>query len=226
MKIFAYGCSFTSYNWPSYADVLGLQYEVYNRGASGSGNERIFYMLMDDIRHKNIKQDDIVITQWSGVDRFNYLKSNKQWIGDGNILLPHNKWIFSKIKKWYNPKYEYTKSINLILAARALINDIGCKHIEMSLNPIEPVDSKFLENDLQNTYPGDYSFEEFSWKTFSDAEYVDKHPTVLQHYDIAKRITKSLGIQLTVDYNLIENVHKNILEETVFDVEYSFKDVR
>lgn len=224
MKIFAYGCSFTSYNWPSYADILGLQHKVYNRGASGSGNERIFYTFMEDIKASNISKNDLVITQWSGVDRFNYLTSNNQWIGDG--MIANNPSIYSKVKGWYNPEYEHEKSINLILSARAILGNIGCKHIEMSLYPISPVDETFLENDLQGTYTGSYMFNEFSWKTFKDAVYIDPHPTVLQHYDIAVRVAKESNIDLNVNTKILNRLHKKISRDLVFDIEYSFKDVQ
>lgn len=226
MKIFAYGCSFTSYNWPSYADILGIQYEVYNKGASGSGNERIFYYLMQDIKENNISKNDIVILQWSGTERFNYLKTNNCWIGDGNVTLHHNNWIFKKIKGWYNQSYEYEKNINLILAAQAILKQLECTCIEMSLYPLPEIDKTFLENDLQGTYQGTYTFTEFSWKTFSDAVYVDSHPTVLQHYDIAKRISTQANLHLDIDMNQLQQLHNIIDKENIFGNTYSFKDDR
>lgn len=226
MKIFAYGCSFTSYNWPSYANILGLQYEVYNRGASGSGNERIFYCFMQDIKQNNISKNDIVIMQWSGTERFNYLKTNNCWIGEGNVTLHHNNWIFNKIKGWYNQSYEYEKNINLILAAQAILKQLECTSIEMSLYPLPEVDAFFLENDLQGTYQGTYTFTEFTWKTLSDAVYVDSHPTVLQHYDIAKRISDQVNLDLDIDIDQLHQLHNIIDQDHKFDNTYSFKDVQ
>lgn len=227
MKIFAYGCSFTSYNWPSYADILGLQYDVVNSGSSGSSNERIFYNLMNDVRNNKINKNDIVITQWSGTNRFNYLKTNGVWIGEGNVLLPHNKWIYNKIKGWFNPEFEYQKTINTIIAAQTILEKINCKHVQMSLHPLDEVDKNFLENDLEGTYLGDYTFTEFTWKTLSDAVYVDSHPTVIQHYDIAKRICNNLNLELKINIELLDKVHNEIKNENTFDVkQYTFTNVQ
>ena len=222
MKVFAYGCSFTRYSWPSYADILGLHYETYNRGKSGSGNERIFYHFMEDIKKNNISSNDLVILQWSGTDRFNYLKSNNLWIGDGNILLSHNQSIFKRIKQWYNPEYEIEKSINFIIGARAILKNIGCKLIEMSLFPIENIDSNFLENDLQGTYHGTYEFKNFPWKTYRGKVFIDNHPTLLQHYDITKRIVNNLELEFDVDDTIIYNLDQQIKNDDTFGFDYTF----
>jgi len=222
MKVFAYGCSFTRYNWPSYADILGLHYETYNRGNSGSGNERIFYHFMEDIKKNNISSNDLVILQWSGTDRFNYLKSNNLWIGDGNILLAHNQSIFKRIKQWYNPEYEIEKSVNFIIGARAISKNIGCKLIEMSLLPIENIDRNFLENDLQGTYHGTYEFKNFPWKTYRGKIFIDNHPTLLQHYDITKRIVDNLELDFDIDNSVIYNLDQQIKNDDTFGFDYKF----
>lgn len=227
-NIFTYGCSFTSYNWPSYADILGLQYKVYNRGTSGSGNERIFHSFMRDVKYNHISANDLVILQWSGTNRFNYLTPKGKWIGDGNLLLPQNKSIYNKIKGWYNPDYENEKNINLILGAEAIAKQIGCKIIEMSLHPLSGIDKKFLENDLQNTYHGEYQFTEFPWKTILNSTFVDNHPTVLQHYDIAKSIAKQLTLSFDIEEDIIIKLHNYIKDDNVFDTDrvYKFTDVQ
>lgn len=222
MSIFAYGCSFTSYNWPSYADILGLEYEVYNRGASGSGNERIFYCFMQDVKQGLITSDDIVIIQWSGTNRFNYLKPNGKWIGDGNIALPQNKHILDRIKEWYNVDYEIEKSANIVLSAKAVLEQINCKNLQMALLPIPEADENFLDNNLESSYVGDYTFSEFSWKTLSDAVYVDSHPTVMQHYSLACRIAKKLELEFDLDLKPLKKLHKQILKDNTFDKRYRF----
>ena len=38
-RLFAFGCSFTGYGWPTWADIIGQSFDYYeNWGKSGIGN--------------------------------------------------------------------------------------------------------------------------------------------------------------------------------------------
>ena len=38
-RLFTFGCSFTKYTWPTWADLLGLEFDEFeNWGVSGGGN--------------------------------------------------------------------------------------------------------------------------------------------------------------------------------------------
>ena len=41
-RLFTFGCSYTSWNWPTWADLLGLEVEHFeNWGHAGIGNRAI-----------------------------------------------------------------------------------------------------------------------------------------------------------------------------------------
>ena len=70
MRLFTFGCSFTKYIWPTWADILGREYkEFYNYGMSGGGNLFIFDSLIEAIAKHNINKDDTVIIIWTNVTR-------------------------------------------------------------------------------------------------------------------------------------------------------------
>ena len=47
-RFFAFGCSFTRYEWITWADIIAYHIkESYNYGRSGGGNSYIFYSLVN-----------------------------------------------------------------------------------------------------------------------------------------------------------------------------------
>jgi len=229
MKIYIYGCSFTKYKWPTYADILGLQYDVINKGASGSGNERIFYNFMKDVKAKKIDSKDIVIFQWSGLTRFDYLCEGNCWLSVGNVLNPYDpdgRYVFNKVKDWFNPDYEYEKTVNYKISAEYISSIIGCKTLQMSLSPIEGHDQEFLENNLEEKYQGSYKFFH-AWfqKKNKKKSITDEHPTIVQHNILAQKVAKELSLDFDIDETKIQRLHNLILTKKDFRLEYSFKDI-
>lgn len=73
-RFFAFGCSYTEYEWPTWADILGRHFyeqgwEVYNFGNSGTGNNAIFQHLLKADADYNITKDDVVCIMWSSWNR-------------------------------------------------------------------------------------------------------------------------------------------------------------
>ena len=54
--------------WPTYADIIQSE----NKGWAGSGNERIFYFILDEYKKHKFKDYDLITVQWSGPLRFDY----------------------------------------------------------------------------------------------------------------------------------------------------------
>jgi len=229
MKIYAYGCSFTDFKWPTYADILGLQFHVINRGASGSGNERIFFHFMEDVRENKIDSQDTVIFQWSGLTRFDYLQQNNTWLSVGNVLNQYDtdgNYIYTKIKEWLNPNYEFEKTVNYKISSEFITKELGCQSLQMSLSPIEGHDRTFIENNLSMNYQGDYNFYHQPWvENNKENSSVDIHPTVIQHYNLARKIAKELSLELNIDENKIRKLHNLIINKKDYRLDYSFNDL-
>lgn len=86
-RFFSFGCSFTSYRWPTWADLLSKEMPnctYYNCGQAGAGNQYISYKVAEINQKFNFNKDDLVIILWSTFtreDRF----INDQWMTYGNI---------------------------------------------------------------------------------------------------------------------------------------------
>jgi hypothetical protein len=82
-RLFTFGCSFTEYIWPTWADILGQQHEYFeNWGMAGAGNLYIFNSIIEaNQRHKFTKEDTVII-MWSGLNRVDYYHTNN-WCPQG-----------------------------------------------------------------------------------------------------------------------------------------------
>lgn len=87
-RVFVFGCSFTGYKWPTWADVLKTQApnaEYYNVGRSGAGNTYIASNYSAYDKKYKFNEFDLILVMWSTFMREDkYIK--KCWITPGNIF--------------------------------------------------------------------------------------------------------------------------------------------
>lgn len=184
MQIKTYGCSFTNYFYPTWSDILAQDHKVNCRAWPGCGNERIFYMIMEDFVSGELNQYDMIVVQWTGFYRWDYLTRTGWSKADGAIMhSDENAWIWKRIKSWYNPDYEESKCRNYMVAVEKVLGSIPAKKVYLSY---ETSGYDFVQQDsLFDTYKGNYVFENVPW---SDEPCTDDHPNLLQHLEIASKI--------------------------------------
>lgn len=212
MNIAAIGCSFTNYVWPTYADIL--QADRY--GLSGIGNERIFYILCHLYKTEQLHLYDAIVIQWTSPGRFDYRKKDGWTFNDGNIAFSEeNKHIWKKIKEWYNEDFEYEKTENYIVSAKAICESIGIKQYHMSMVHM----NDFVDlSELHRQHPGKYRFKSAPW---SDKPFLDEHPDIPAHLKIAETVASNIGTEISeLLRNKCEKFHKKIMKGMDFaDVE-------
>jgi hypothetical protein len=82
-RLFTFGCSFTEYIWPTWADILGQQHEYFeNWGLAGGGNLYIFNSIIEANQRHKFTREDTVIIMWSGMTRVDYYHTNT-WCPQG-----------------------------------------------------------------------------------------------------------------------------------------------
>ena len=135
-RFFAFGCSFTGYTWPTWADVLSKempQAEFYNLGKSGSGNLMISSRLTEASVKFNFCKTDLVIVMWSTFcreDRY----FNGEWHCPGNI---YTQQLYSKefVKKYADPIGYMIRDLSLITMATRYIKALPCDSITLASVP-------------------------------------------------------------------------------------------
>ena len=114
-RLFAFGCSFTSYGWPTWADLIGLQHphkEYYNHGFPGLGNIAIASRISEANNRYRFDENDLVMVMWSTFCREDHW-ANGNWIGCGNIY--NSDYSKDWLKKYADP-------IGYLIRDHAIIN--------------------------------------------------------------------------------------------------------
>lgn len=86
-RLITFGCSFTDYAWPTWADIiardLGCEYE--NWAVGGGGNQLIARRVMYRDQLLGWQPEDMVMIQWSSItreDRF----MDRGWVSQGSVV--------------------------------------------------------------------------------------------------------------------------------------------
>ena len=115
-RFFAFGCSFTDYRWPTWADIIGNQIDLYyNFGGAAHSNSLIARSVIRANLLHNFTENDLIIIQWTDILRDEYY-TNGIFRGTGNIL--HNTIFDTEIElenmaaAYYQRDYEYISMIN------------------------------------------------------------------------------------------------------------------
>lgn len=143
-RFFAFGCSFTSWNWPTWADFYARNFNYYeNWGHAGLGNRAIAERVAECNIKNKFTQDDTVIVQWSSHLRHDYMrfdKDNKEtWQTKGSLFSYQNKDVFNDDwkKKFFDEKAYFLSNLNSILLTAGLLKSTGCNFMFTSINNLE-----------------------------------------------------------------------------------------
>lgn len=146
MTLFTFGCSFTQYAWPTWADIAGQEFESYeNWGLSGGGNQFIFHSLMECVVKNKISKDDVVVIMWTNITREDrYVKG--AWLTPGN-LFHQNTYTNDFVEKFADTRGYFIRDVNIITATDIILKNIGCKFYFLSMIPLTNADQYFY-NDI------------------------------------------------------------------------------
>ena len=149
-RLFTFGCSFTQYNWPTWADLLCLEEEFKhsaNWGCAGLGNRAIAERVAECSVRAEFTPNDVVIVQWSSHFRHDWMHTKMPidevslWRTKGSIFSPPNHHIFDEqwIRKFWDEKAYYIHTLNSIALVQGLLNASGCEWYMTSLNDLSKI---------------------------------------------------------------------------------------
>jgi hypothetical protein len=77
-RLFTFGCSFTHWIWPTWADIYATQFDFFeNWGYPSAGNLYIFNSIIEANKRHKFTADDTIVIMWSGILRSDYY--NFRW---------------------------------------------------------------------------------------------------------------------------------------------------
>lgn len=210
-RFFAFGCSFTHYCWPTWADIISKEFKKsYNYGRSGAGNFFIYQSLIEAILKHKIDKNDLVMIMFSNVTREDRFTKARGWITPGNLYFQNE--YDNKFLKNYMCDHGYLmRDLNLVTGCALALDNIGCDYKFMSMVPFDSKQSdgikmpeidyllKFYKTTLDTIEPSvlDIIFKG-DWNTrqprptysvnWQKEKYVDTHPTPAEHLEYLQTI--------------------------------------
>lgn len=147
-RIFTFGCSYTQYVWPTWADIIGLRSECYyNWGLPGIGNRAIAERIAECDSVFSFDKHDLIIVQWSSYYRHDWMhtrhprKSSTHWRTEGSIFSKSNQKIFDE--KWqerfWDEKSYLIHTLNQILLIQGFLKGKKCRWFMTSMNDLAKV---------------------------------------------------------------------------------------
>jgi len=144
MRFFAFGCSYTRYNYPTWADILGRSFpEYYNLGKIGAGNSYIFGAVNEADFLYNFGESDTVAICWANFLREDRFHSGLGWHCPGNVLhhLQHNPLYLNNFQyrsdqEWADIVHCFLRDIALIRSCRAFLKSKGVRTVFFSVYDI------------------------------------------------------------------------------------------
>lgn len=193
-RLFTFGCSFTSYKWPTWADILSKSknYDFFqNCARPGGGNHFIFYRLIECIERNKITKNDTIVIMWSSIGREDKWIKGK-WTSWGSV---YNSPISRKFGSDYidhftDPTGFLITNTAIIHATYQILKNIGCKFYFFAFTPILEVDdgcslwskllkidTDFYEKQILNVYKESIESINKNYLSFDDSSELDRYDT-------------------------------------------------
>jgi hypothetical protein len=218
-RFFAFGCSFTKYYWPTWADIIGSNFQqYYNYGHQGVSNKFIFATVIQAIHEHNINNNDVVMICWTGSERLDLLLKDYWTIGiqrkneyydffDYKGILLDTLLYMSILKKYFDA---------MQTPHHYLIIDDFSKHTK--LNEI------YNRHDILEFFKDSYSninelkIDDNRPFTFDNISITDAHPLPWEHYNLLVKNYPSYLINIPKNFDkklkdsFVNNYDKSIVD--------------
>lgn len=142
-RVFIFGCSFTKYEWPTWANILAYEMpdaEIYNFGQSGAGNLFISERVIAANQRYRYTKDDLVLLMWSTHSREDRYIENG-WETPGNIFT-QGFYTEEFVKKYSCVKGYVVRDLALITMIKNSLQNFPCDSV--MFKSVEPEYDKKL----------------------------------------------------------------------------------
>lgn len=205
-RLFVFGCSFTSYHWSTWADVLSKempQAEFFNFGYCGGGNLLISIRIVEANLRYNFNEDDLIIVMWTTLCREDRYKNGRWWM-TGNIFTASHDYPDEYVRKYADPKGYLIRDMALITQSNVYLNSLSATSVTLNSTPydhqqdmsdpsIAPI-MELYQDTCSITPPSLFELEMNSvWThgheyTNNQGNYKDYHPDPVRYCNYLKKL--------------------------------------
>ena len=225
-RLFTFGCSFTQFNWPTWADIVAYELNLpyQNWGMRGLGNIGIHSRLLEcDLRNKFNENDIILVvwSDWSREDRYNVKTSSgtNKWSATGGVIDSYDK---NFIDNYCSISNDIMKNSTAIISANKMFDIRFNGYIDpplINLHNDKALKFDETEKELSLFYeehiPNDGGFT----RTKHPCSYAlinELHPDIISHLDyVTEYICPKLDMSLsnkTIDF--FTGMHYHLVDFT------------
>lgn len=226
-RFFAFGCSMTSYRWPTWADMIAREIpESHNYGKSGGGNLFIACSVAEANQRYKFNENDLVMVMWSSVCREDRYFDN-WWHTPGNIFTQgvyDEEWV----EKFADPKGYLIRDLAMIELTKNLLQNTESEWDFLNMAPFDTLSMagektfgptkaindlykdtlSYVKPDLLTTvYHGRWPETPLA----CNGQTYDYHPTPKGHYRYLKKIYPR--INLSKDTLAFIDEHERYVEQ-------------
>lgn len=231
-RVFAFGCSFTQFMWPTWADIISHEFknaEYYNFGLPGIGNLAIAARVSEAQVRYNFTEHDLVMILWS-----TFLREDRwlrgTWVRTGNVFNPAGFYDDNFIKNYTDICGYLIRDGAIISLTEQMLKTSPCHSFMMKSVPLDYLEKNdldvFEQEKLQQIY--DLYNKIFERMPISLYEFLKKKYNILEwpqsieyYWDDLKRMHRD-SHPLPID--ACEYIHNHVLELSPSTLEYSLQN--
>lgn len=179
-RIFTFGCSFTDWLWPTWADVLAYQSNipVFNGAKSGIGNDGIACRIVEYDQRFKFNEEDLIIVMWTSWTRESRFL-NGRWYPAGNVL--NNDFYDDRfVKKYWDWENDIIKNSSAMILTNKSYN-IGANYFALGMLEVDEIPHSPLIDLYRNSLPTGPRFQDN--RNFFNGNVHDQHPDILNHVE-------------------------------------------
>jgi hypothetical protein len=236
-RFFVFGCSFTEYLWPTWANVLSTEMpgvNFYNFGHCGAGNSMISNRIAEANCRFNFTETDLVVPMWTTFCREDRYKFGS-WLRVGNIF-SQNEYSADFVKKYADPKGYLLRDLAIITITSDYLKNLPCDSFTLASVPYNY--QMLMEDEYKPTVPeilavykdtinltppalidlelnGEFKYGHTYNREHNGEKYIDYHPHSLNYYNYLSKI----GLPLTNKSLEYTEKSMELLKSTTTEIE-------
>ena len=214
-RIFFFGCSYTHFAWPTWADLLGISatgYSIpggpqsptsvsYNFGYSGGSNSNTINRILIADQQFKFCSTDIICVQWTSRFRHTFahtlINHTRVQYDDPNHSIPHCYWqevyahrLLAQIKQLSGAKVFDFDFIHAEFPNEPEISDVPDENTQLMDLMINHNSDNLGWDELASAGGFDRSTDAWWNKT----QHIDAHPSPHEHLCVARSVHEHLGL--------------------------------